>query len=130
MEPLCPVDGLKLSRFLDAELGSAEMEEMTAHLKACPLCELRLSQFKVADGLLAKVRTSGARSGRIAVSVSVAAALVVTVAANLLLTRVDRPGSQAPLTLSAAPSDTLASFYERVATPPPASAGSGAQGPK
>lgn len=117
MEAICPVDGERLSRFLDAELSAAEMEEMADHLKVCPVCELRLGQFRQADGLLSRVRSTATRSGRVAASVSVAAALLVSLAANLLLTPAERTDPRAPLSLSAAPSDTLASFYERVASP-------------
>lgn len=90
---------------------------MSEHLKVCPVCELRLGQFRQADGLLARVRSTSTRGGRIAASVSVAAALVVSLAANLVLNRAGQTDRRAPLSLSAAPSDTLASFYERVTSP-------------
>ena len=123
MELLCPVDGEVLSRFLDGELPSWEMAGVAAHLKTCAACDLRLSQFRLADGLLSRVRANRARSSRVAVSVSVAAALVVSVAGNLLLTPPKRVEPPASLTLSTAPSDTLSTFYERVAQPDPSSAG-------
>lgn len=115
MEFLCPVDGEVLSRFLDGELSSGEMGGVAAHLKACAACDLRLSQFRLADGLLSRVRASSARSSRVAASVSVAAALVVSVAGNILLAPSKRVEPPAALTLSAAPSDTLTTFYARVA---------------
>lgn len=90
---------------------------MTSHLKLCPVCQLRLGQFRQADGLLSRVRSTAARGGRVAASVSVAAALVVSLAANLFLAPAERIDPRGPLSLSAAPSDTLASFYERVASP-------------
>jgi hypothetical protein len=115
MEFLCPVDGEVLSRFLDGELPSGEMGGVAAHLKICAACDLRLSQFRLADGLLSRVRASSVRSNRVAASVSVAAALVVSVAGNLLLAPSKRVEPPVSLTLSTAPSDTLTTFYERVA---------------
>lgn len=91
---------------------------MTEHIKVCPVCELRLGQFRQADGLLSRVRSASTGSGRIAASVSLAAALVVSLAANFLLSPAERPEGRPLLSLSAAPSDTLASFYERVASSP------------
>ncbi len=123
MELLCPVDGEVLSRFLDGELPQEEMTGIAAHLKTCAACDLRLSQFRLADGLLSRVRSNRTRSSRVAASVSVAAALVVSVAGNLLLTPPKRVEPPVSLTLSAAPSDTLATFYERVAPRDPSSAG-------
>ena len=48
---------------------------------------------------------------------SVAAALVASVATNVLLTPKAPEVQLPPLRLSAAPSETLASFYEKVAPP-------------
>ena len=123
MELLCPVDGEVLSRFLDGELPQEEMTGIAAHLKTCAACDLRLSQFRLADGLLSRVRSNSVRSNRVAASVSVAAALVVSVAGNILLAPSKRVEPPVSLTLSAAPSDTLATFYERVAPRDPSSAG-------
>ncbi len=115
MEFLCPVDGEVLSRFLDGELPPAEMAGVVAHLKTCAACDLRLSQFRLADGLLSRVRASSVRSGRVAAFVSVAAAIVMSVAGNVLFAPAKSVAPPVSLTLSAAPSDTLATFYERVA---------------
>jgi Putative zinc-finger len=115
MDFLCPVDGEVLSRFLDGELPPAEMTRLAAHLKGCPACDLRLGQLRLADDLLSRVRANRARSGRVAVSVSIAAAVVVSVAGNILLATGKRVEPPVSLTLSAAPSDTLSMFYERVA---------------
>ncbi len=115
MELLCPVDGEVLSRFLDGELSHGEMAGVATHLKACAACDLRLSQFRLADGLLSRVRANSVRSSRVAASVSVAAALAASVAGNLLLAPSKRVEPPVSLTLSAAPSDTLATFYARVA---------------
>ncbi len=123
MELLCPVDGQVLSRFLDGELPSGEMADVAAHLKTCAACDLRLSQFRLADGLLSRVRANRVRSSRVAVSVSVAAAVVMSVAGNILFAPTQRVEPPVSLTLSAAPSDTLATFYERVAPRDPSSAG-------
>jgi anti-sigma factor RsiW len=115
MELLCPVDGEVLSRFLDGELPQEEMTGVAAHLKTCAACDLRLSQFRLADGLLSRVRSNSVRSNRLAASVSIAAALLVSVAGNILLAPGKRVEPPVSLTLSAAPSDTLATFYARVA---------------
>lgn len=115
MELLCPVDGEVLSRFLDGELPSVEMAGVAAHLKVCASCDLRLGQFRLADRLLSRVRANRARSSRVAASVSVAAALVVSVAGNILLAPAKRAEPPVSLSLSAAPSETLATFYARVA---------------
>lgn len=115
MELLCPVDGEVLSRFLDGELPQGQMAGVAAHLKACAACDLRLRQFRLADGLLSRVRANGVRASRVAASVSVAAALVVSVAGNILLAPSKRVEPPVSLTLSTAPSDTLTTFYERVA---------------
>ena len=115
MEFLCPVDGEVLSRFLDGELPQEQMTGVVAHLKTCAACDLRLSQFRLADGLLSRVRANSVRSNRVAASVSVAAALVVSVAGNILLAPSKRVEPPVSLTLSAAPSDTLTTFYARVA---------------
>ncbi len=123
MELLCPVDGEVLSRFLDGELPQGEMAAVAAHLEACAACDLRLGQFRLADGLLSRVRANSARSSRVAAFVSVAAALVASVAGNLLLAPAERVAPPVSLTLSAAPSDTLATFYERVAPEDPSTRG-------
>lgn len=123
MELLCPVDGEVLSRFLDGELPSVDMTGVAAHLKTCAACDLRLSQFRLADGLLSRVRANRVRSSRVATSVSVAAALVMSVAGNILFAPTKRVEPPVSLTLSAAPSDTLTTFYERVAPRDPSSAG-------
>ena len=115
MELLCPVDGEVLSRFLDGELPQEELTGVAAHLKTCAACDLRLSQFRLADGLLSRVRSNRARSNRVAATVSVAAALLASVAGNLILAPVKRVEPPVSLTLSAAPSDTLTTFYEKVA---------------
>lgn len=52
-----------------------------------------------------------------AASLSVAAALVASLATNVLLTPKAREVPPPPLRLSAAPSETLSSFYEKVAPP-------------
>jgi anti-sigma factor RsiW len=115
MEFLCSIDGVSLSRFLDGELSASEYARIETHLHSCPSCELRLSQFRLADGLLSRVRTHRPKAARLAASLSVAAALLASFAANALLTPKKSDISAPALALSAAPSETLKSFYEKVA---------------
>ena len=120
METLCPVDGETLSLFWDGEVSPQEHRRIDEHLSRCASCETRLGRYRLADGIVAHARFATAsrpERGRFAASLSVAAALVASVAANVLLSpkagEVERP----PLRLSAAPSETLTSFYAKVAPP-------------
>ena len=115
MEILCTVDGENLSRFLDGELPPSDRLKVEEHVPNCPSCQLRLTEFRLADGLMASVRAAKPERGGMVASVAVAAALVASLATNVLLAR---SGPEAPpptLGLPAAPSETLTSFYERVA---------------
>ena len=123
MESLCPANGEVLSRFLDGELPPPEMTALAAHVKTCVACDLRLGQFRLADDLLSRARASSGRSNRVAATVSVAAALAVSVAGNILLAPQKSVEPPASLTLSAAPSETLATFYAKVAPRDPRAAG-------
>ena len=120
MESSCLVDGQTLSRFRDGELPSEESRLIEEHLPGCPSCEARLGRFRLADAAMSRAQLaadSGRQPGKIAASLSVAAALVASVAANALLTPKTRQVQPGPFGLSAAPSDTLTSFYARVAPP-------------
>ena len=121
MNSLCLVDGETLSRFQDGELAPAHAREVEAHLASCVSCTLRLGRFRLADGVvsrgLVKAR-SRRQTGRLVASLSVAAALMASLATNVLLTPADKNASRPGLKLAAAPSDSLTSFYEKVAPPP------------
>jgi len=120
MEPLCPIDGETLSRFRDGELTPEAYRRIEAHIAGCAACESRLSRYRLADAVLSRAQfaaLSQPQPGRLAASLSVAAALVASVAANVLLTPKAREVQPAQLRLSAAPSETLTSFYARVAPP-------------
>ena len=118
MNSLCLVDGETLSRFLDGELQPSDAREIEAHLASCASCTLRLGRFRMADGMvsrgLVKAR-SRRQTGRLVASLSVAAALLASLATNVLLTPADRAAPRPGLKLAAAPSDSLTSFYEKVA---------------
>ena len=115
MEILCSLDGESLSRFLDGELSPAEYLQVQAHASNCATCHIRLSQFRLADGLLSRAQDQKPRTVRMVASLSVAAALVASLATNVILNPGVRAQPAPPLRLSAAPSETLTSFYERVA---------------
>ncbi|MEO8499367.1 MAG: zf-HC2 domain-containing protein [Vicinamibacteria bacterium] len=121
MESPCPIDGETLSRFRDGELPPEAYLGIEAHLDGCPSCEAVLGRYRLADVVMSRAQlaaSSGRQPGRAAASLSVAAALLASVAANLFLTPKAREVQPPPLRLPAAPSDTLSSFYERVASPP------------
>lgn len=120
MEILCPVDGETLSLFWDGELSPLEHRTIDEHLSGCASCENRLARYRLADGIMSGTRFAAAsrpERGRFAASLSVAAALVASVAANVLLTPKASEFERPPLRLSAAPSETLTSFYAKVAPP-------------
>lgn len=121
MEPLCPIDGETLSRFRDGELPPDQYQRIEIHLPECAACAVRLGRYGFADAVLSGVPPGSgwtARNRKVAASLSVAAALVASVATNLLLTAKARELQPPPLRLSAAPSETLFSFYQKVASPP------------
>lgn len=118
MEILCPVDGETLSLFWDGELSPLERRTIDGHLSRCASCQTRLGRYRLADGIMSSTRfaaPSRPPAGRFAASLSVAAALVASVAANILLTPKAREPERPPLRLSAAPSEILTSFYAKVA---------------
>jgi len=120
MESLCPIDGETLSRFRDGELSPGQYPKIEAHVAQCPACEIRLGRYGLADAVMSRASLASAsrtRSRRVAASLSVAAALVASVATNVLLTPKAREAQPPPLRLSLAPSETLTSFYEKVAPP-------------
>jgi anti-sigma factor RsiW len=120
MDSLCLVDGQTLSRFRDGELPPDRRREVAAHVAGCVSCESRLGRYGLADAVLSRAALAsapGTRNRTVAASLSVAAALVASVATNALLTPKARPSQPPPLRLSAAPSETLSSFYEKVAPP-------------
>ena len=121
MDSLCPVDGETLSRFRDGELPPDQYRTLEAHVPACASCAMRLGRYGLADAIMSRASLASAprtRNRMVAASLSVAAALVASVATNVLLTPKARPAQPASLKLSAAPSETLSSFYEKVAPPP------------
>lgn len=116
MEILCSVDGEVLSRFMDGELPPSEFLRIEAHVSTCADCEIRLTQYRVADVLLSRARGAKAPSAKVVAALSVAAALAVSLATNALLTpRASAAPPPVPLKLSSPPSETLNSFYETVA---------------
>ena len=118
MEILCSVDGESLSRFVDAELPPSTRLEIEAHVSTCLSCKRRLDRFRLADSVLARVRVARPQPGRLVASLSVAAALLASLATNALLTPPRQVAPPSPsLKLSAAPSEILTSFYEKVAPP-------------
>ncbi|MBX7184841.1 MAG: hypothetical protein K1Y01_06805 [Vicinamibacteria bacterium] len=121
MESLCSIDGETLSRFRDGELSPAVHRRVEAHVPECGFCAARLERYGLADSVLSRAAiasASSARGRRVAASLSVAAALVASVATNALLTAKPRPVPPPALRLSAPPSETLSSFYEKVAPSP------------
>ncbi len=121
MDSLCPVDGETLSRFRDGELPPDEYRRVVAHLPGCASCEFRLGRYGLADDIMSRAQAASSprtRARTFAASLSVAAALVASVATNVFLTPKARQVQPPPLRLSAAPSETLSSFYEKVAPPP------------
>jgi anti-sigma factor RsiW len=120
MDSLCPVDGETLSRFRDGELPPDQYLKVEAHVPECASCEFRLGRYGLADAFMSRASLpsgSRTRNRTVAASLSVAAALVASVATNVLLTPKARQVPAPPLRLSAAPSETLSSFYARVAPP-------------
>ena len=116
----CSVDGETLSRFVDGELPLADYREVRAHLTSCASCTLRVSRFRLADRAVSGVPVtfiSTSHPGRLVASLAVAAALLASLATNVLLTPRDQDEPLRGLKLSAAPSETLASFYEAVVPP-------------
>lgn len=121
MEALCPIDGETLSRFRDGELPKDQYRKIEIHLPECVACTVRLGGYGLADAFMSSAphgSGSSARNRKVAASLSVTAALVASIATNLLLTPKAREVQPPPLRLSAAPSETLTSFYEKVAPPP------------
>ena len=121
MESLCPVDGETLSRFRDGELPPDQFLKIEAHVPECASCESRLGRYRLADAVISRTQLASASRTRVrtvAASLSVAAALVASVATNVLLTPKARQVQPPPLRLQAAPSETLSSFYDKVAPPP------------
>jgi anti-sigma factor RsiW len=121
MESHCSIDGETLSRFLDGELALSDYRGVRDHLPSCPRCTERLSQFRLVSHAASRAGVppiSVAPAGRLVASLSVAAALVASMATNLLLTPGDSAGPRpAALTLSEAPSQNLSSFYEALSLP-------------
>ena len=120
MESLCSIDGETLSRFRDGELSPDQYRKIEAHVPECPACEARLGRYGLADAFMSRAPLASASrtpNRRVAASLSVAAALVASVATNVLLTPKAREVQPPPLRLSAAPSETLTSFYAKVAPP-------------
>ena len=118
MDVTCSVDSETLSRFLDGELNPPDYRALESHVARCASCKLRLGRFRLADGVVSRARLgSGSRpqNERLVASLSVAAALVASLATNALLTpRLRTPrneGAPPPgLKLSSAPSETLTTF--------------------
>lgn len=118
MDSPCLTDAETLSRFLDAELPPSEYRSVGAHVASCAACTLRVGRFRLADAALHEAQVSmGPKRGmgRIAASLPLAAALLASLATNVLLTPRDRSVMPQGPRLSAAPSETLSSFYEKVA---------------
>jgi anti-sigma factor RsiW len=117
MDSPCPIDGETLSRFLDGELPFSQYRNLRDHVPSCLRCAQRLSRFRRVNGeassfLVAPVPAP--QPARLVASLSVAAALVASVATNLLLVPRAPVGPRLALSLSVAPSQNLSSFYETV----------------
>lgn len=117
MDSTCIVGGESLSRFLDGELSPEDRVLLEAHIRNCARCEHRLSEFRLADGLIHRAESRSRRTKRLATSLSVAAALVASLATNAALTPRKQAAPRPPLNLSEAPSGALSSFYAMVAPP-------------
>lgn len=120
MDSLCPVDGETLSRFRDGELSPEEYRRIEAHIPVCAACGFSLDRYSLVDTVMSRAPLASAsrpQAGWLAASVSVAAALLASVATNVLLTPKARDVQPPPLRLSAAPSQTLSSFYAKLAPP-------------
>lgn len=120
MDSPCLIDAETLSRFLDGELPPSEYRNIQAHVPSCAACTLRVGRFRLADAAMSEVLVSmGPKpgTGRLAASLSLAAALLASLATNALLSPRDQDVMPQGPRLSAAPSETLTSFYEKVAPP-------------
>lgn len=116
---LCFLRDRRLSRFLDGELPLTDHRAVQAHLRGCGRCARRLAELRGVDEAVAVLPLPVGRAPlptRLALSVAVAAALLASLAANLLLPQAP-PHEGAPLGVPAPPSDTLSSLYARLAAP-------------
>ncbi|MBK5255471.1 MAG: hypothetical protein JJE39_05510 [Vicinamibacteria bacterium] len=95
----------------------SEYRTVRDHAPSCSHCTLRLSQFRLVNQAASRVLAVPAprlQPVRLVASLSVAAALVASLATSLLLVPKAPQGPRPSLPPSAAPSDNLSAFYETV----------------
>lgn len=112
----CEVAGESLSRFLDGELPIPEYRRVRDHVQACPSCARRLSGYRLTTEMTARAMADRTDASRPTVWLSVAAALVASLATNLLLPAAGSAGRSPVFTRSAPTSEGLSAFYARVAS--------------
>jgi anti-sigma factor RsiW len=112
----CEVAGESLSRFLDAELPILEYRRVRDHVQVCPSCARRLRGYRLTSDMTARAMADRTDAARPTVWLSVAAALLASLATNLLLPAAG-PEGRAPVFKRSAPtSEGLSAFYARVAS--------------
>lgn len=119
MESACHVSGERLSRFLDGELPVVEFRQVGDHVRACASCAGRLRDYARAGELLVGASMSRIETPRPAVWLSVAAALVASLATNLFLPAAPVERRSPVFTRSASTSEGLSVFYAEVASTAP-----------
>jgi anti-sigma factor RsiW len=119
MEMPCSIPGESLSRYLDGELPLLEYRRVREHVAACSSCDRRLSLYRLTDGHIAAgpaltALAAAPATARPALWLSAAAALIASLATNLLLPAPERPGQPPALALAAPSSESLSVFYAQV----------------
>lgn len=116
MEMPCSISGESLSRYLDGELPLLEYRQVREHVAACRSCTGRLRAYRVTTAVVARTMAGVGRpeGARPALWLSVAAALIASLATNLLLPRAEREAEPPVFSRSAPTSEGLSAFYAQV----------------
>lgn len=118
---LCLLKDGRLSRYVDGELSLDEYRRLQGHVRRCPRCAARAAAFRDVDRLVGLSGELGALTlapAGLALSLTLAAALVASLGLNLWLPREPAPALElAGLTLPQAPSEALTAFHARLAQP-------------
>lgn len=124
MEMSCSTPGESLSRYLDGELPLLESRRVRDHVAACSSCERRLGLYRMADGHVAggpalTTAVAAPATARPALWLPVAAALIASLATNLLLPRAEPETGPSVLSRPAPTSEGLSAFYAEVSPAAP-----------